>query len=108
MVLNEETVEVVNGNWLEMYADILVEGQNFNSSKNAQFVLEGKRDGKRLFWQNLNFQIYTDTGHWVTETWEYQPGMALEVGDQISAYIWNKQSPDTIHLSKVGLNVLRR
>lgn len=108
VVLTDKTAEQVNGKWLEMYAELYVEGQDFNSSKNAQFVLEAKRNGKRLFWQNLNFQIYTETGRWVSESWEYNPLVSLQAGDQISAYIWNKHSPDTIYLHRVGVRSLSR
>jgi len=108
IVLDEETADEMSDAWLEMYADLYIEDRLFNSTRYAQFVLEAKRDGKIIFWQNLNFQIYTETEKWVNESWEFKPPVTLEAGDQINAYIWNKQSPDTIYLHKIGLNLLSK
>jgi len=108
ITLDEETAKLLNGSWMEMYADLYIESQDFNSSKNAQFILEAKRNGERLFWQNLNFQIYTETGSWVREAWEYKSPVRLAEGDRISAYIWNKQSPDTIYLHHLAVDILSR
>ena len=107
IILEEGEAGQLSGQWVESEAEIWISGRVFNSSENAQLILEANRGEERLFWQNMNFQVFAETRRWTTVDWEYQLPADLEPGDELRAYIWNR-SPDTILVHAISVSLLTR
>ena len=107
ITLGHQDAAALHGQWVESAAKLWISGQDFNSSQNAQLILEGNRDGERLFWQNMNFQVFAEPRTWTDVDWEHRLPDNLQPGDELRAYIWNR-STDTILLHALRLSLLTR
>ena len=107
IILEEGEAGQLRGQWVESVAELWISGREFNSSENAQLILEANRGEERLFWQNMNFQVFAETRRWTSVDWEYKLPADLQRGDELRAYIWNR-SPDTIMVHAISVSLLTR
>lgn len=104
--MSEALAERLSGNWIELSAELLITGNDFNSMRNAVYSIEVRRGTEVLMWQPLNFQVFLPQDEWVKDTWEYQLPDQLRAGDEFKYFIWNRNSPDSIYIHSLGVGYL--